>query len=161
MSCSDSEWGDLLTGYNGTTITYDEIGNPLSYYNGSSYTFTWEGRRLVGAVKGSNIMSFTYDDNGIRTSKTVNGVTHTYYLNGSQIIAEQWSDKLLVYLYDVSGSPIGMMFRKTSYATDQWDVFWFTKNLQGDIESVYNSSGQQVAYYSYTDAWGNYNPMVS
>ncbi len=34
-------------------------------------------------------MSFTYDDNGIRTSKTVDEVTHTYYLNGSQIVAEQ------------------------------------------------------------------------
>ncbi|NLJ15775.1 MAG: RHS repeat-associated core domain-containing protein, partial [Clostridiales bacterium] len=27
---SDSEWKDLLTAYNGQTITYDEIGNPLS-----------------------------------------------------------------------------------------------------------------------------------
>ena len=69
-----SQWGDLLTSYNGTAITYDAIGNPLSYYNGTSYTFTWEGRRLVGAVKGSSTMSFEYNDEGIRTSKTVNGV---------------------------------------------------------------------------------------
>lgn len=61
LAYTDSEWGDLLTSFNGTTITYDDIGNPLSYYNGSSYTLTWEGRRLVGAVKGSNTMSFTYD----------------------------------------------------------------------------------------------------
>ena len=145
MSCSDSEWGDLLTGYNGTTITYDEIGNPLSYYNGTAYTFTWEGRRLVGAVKGSKTMSFTYNDSGIRTSKTVNGVVHTYQLNGSQIVSEEWEDKLLVYLYDASGSPIGMMYQKTSYETNEFDVYWFTKNLQGDITSVYDSTGQQVA----------------
>ena len=113
----------MLTSYDGHAITYDEIGNPLSYYNGNAYTFTWEGRRLVGAVKGSNTVSFTYDDNGIRTSKTVNGVTHTYYLNGTQIVAEEWGDKLLVYLYDASGSPIGMMYRTTNYAVDQWDVF--------------------------------------
>ena len=73
--------------------------------------FTWTGRRLVEATKGSKEMSFTYDDNGIRTSKTIGNVTHNYYLNGSQIVAEQWSDKLLVYLYDVSGTPIGMMYR--------------------------------------------------
>ena len=48
-------------------------------------------------------MSFTYDNNGIRTSKTVNGVTHKYYLNGSSIAAEEWGDKLLVYLYDACG----------------------------------------------------------
>ena len=54
-------WGDLLTKYNGTTITYDEIGNPISYYNGSAYTFTWEGRRLVGATKGYSNMYFSID----------------------------------------------------------------------------------------------------
>ena len=61
LTYSDSQWGDLLTSYDGHAITCDEIGNPLSYYNGSAYTFTWEGRRLVGAVKGSTNMSFTYD----------------------------------------------------------------------------------------------------
>ena len=61
----------------------------MSYYNGSSYTFTWEGRRLVGAVKGSNTMSFEYNDEGIRTSKTVNGVETVYYVNGGQIVAEK------------------------------------------------------------------------
>ena len=157
LSYTNSQWGDLLTSYNGTPIIYDEIGNPLSYYNGSSYTFTWTGRQLTGASKGSTNMSFTYDDNGIRTSKTVNNVKHSYYLNGSQIVAEQWGDKLLVYLYDASGMPIGMMYRTTSYAVDQWDVFWFEKNLQGDIVAVYNSAGTKVATYSYTDAWGNHS----
>ena len=99
-------------------------------------------------------MSFTYNDEGIRTSKTVNGVTHTYQLNGSQIISEQWDDKLLVYLYDASGSPIGMMYRTTSYELDEWNVFWYEKNLQGDVVAVYNSMGQELVNYSY-DAWGN------
>ena len=78
-SYTDSEWGDLLTAFNGTAITYDEIGNPLSYYNGSSYTFTWQGRRLISAIKGTDTMSFAYDSDGLRKSKTVNGVT-TYYV---------------------------------------------------------------------------------
>lgn len=149
--------GDLLTSFNGTAITYDEIGNPISYYNGSSYTFTWTGRQLTTAVKGSTNMSFTYDDNGIRTSKTVDNVKHSYYLSGSLIVAEQWSDKLIIYLYDSTGSPIGMMYRTTSYAVDQWDIFWFEKNLQGDIVAIYNSSGTKVATYTYTDAWGNHS----
>ena len=157
LSYTDSQWGDLLTSYDGHTITYDAIGNPLSYYNGSAYTFTWEGRRLVGTVKGSNTMSFTYNDEGIRTSKTVNGVTHTYQLNGSQIVSEEWGDKLLIYLYDASGSPIGMMFRKTTYAEGQWDIYWFEKNLQGDIVAVYNNSGDKVAWYTYSTAWGTHS----
>ena len=75
----------------------------------------------------------------------------------SQIVAEQWSDKLLVYLYDSTGMPIGMMYRTTSYAVDQWDVFWFEKNLQGDIVAVYNESGTKVVTYNYSDAWGNHS----
>ena len=106
-------------------------------------------------------MSFTYDDNGIRTSKTANNVKHSYYLNGSLIVAEQWSDKLIVYLYDSTGMPIGMMYRTTSYAVDQWDVFWFEKNLQGDVVAIYSSNGIKVATYTYNDAWGNHTVSYS
>ena len=35
----DSDWGDLLTGYDGKTISYDAIGNPLS---DGTWTYTWE-----------------------------------------------------------------------------------------------------------------------
>ena len=30
----DPEWKDLLTTYNGETLTYDGIGNPLTYTKG-------------------------------------------------------------------------------------------------------------------------------
>ena len=50
-----------------------------------------------------------------------------------------------------------MMYRTTSYAVNQWDVFWFEKNLQGDIVAVYNSTGTKVATYNYIDAWGNHS----
>ena len=156
-----SQWGDLLTSYNGTAITYDAIGNPLSYYNGTAYTFTWEGRRLVGAVKGSSTMSFEYNDEGIRTSKTVNGVETVYYVNGSQIVAEKTGTRTIAYIYDASGTPIGMMYRTTSYAENVWDVFWYEKNLQGDIIAVYNSTGTKVATYTYSDAWGNHTVSYS
>ena len=156
LGYSNSQWGDLLTSYNGTAITYDGIGNPLSYYNGTSYTFTWEGRRLVGAVKGAKTMSFAYNDEGIRTSKTVNGVTTTYYVNGGQIVAESNNSRTIVYIYDVTGSPIGMMYRTPSYAANTWDVFWYEKNLQGDIIAVCNSEGTKLISYNYSDAWGNY-----
>jgi hypothetical protein len=42
----DSNWKDKLTSYNGKTITYDQIGNPLS---DGTYNYTWEeGRQLAG-----------------------------------------------------------------------------------------------------------------
>lgn len=152
---NDADWGDLLTSFNGHAITYDAIGNPLSYYNGSSYSFTWKnGRQLATATKGSDSLSFDYNDEGIRTSKTVNGVEHTYSLSGSQIVAEEWGSNLCVYLYDADGSPIGMQYRTTSMAEGVFYTFWFEKNLQGDIVAVYNEDGVKVCTYTY-DAWGN------
>ncbi len=127
----------------------------MSYYNGNSYTFTWEkGRELATLVRGSQNISFTYNADGIRTSKTVNGVTHYYTLNGSQILSEEWEDNLYIYLYDESGAPIGMRYRNSTYAEAQFDTFWYTKNLQGDIVGVYNDEGVLVRSYVY-DAWGN------
>ena len=105
---ADSTWGDKLTSYRGVSIYYDEIGNPLSYYNGSSYTFAWTGRQLKSATKGGLKYTYTYNDEGIRTSKTVGGVTTTYYLSGAQIIAEETNGNVTIYLYDASGTPVGM-----------------------------------------------------
>ena len=48
-SYGDSSWGDLLTSYNGESITYDTIGNPLS---AGSKEFTWEGRQMFWMVNG-------------------------------------------------------------------------------------------------------------
>jgi YD repeat-containing protein len=80
-------WGDLLTSYGGGSITYDAIGNPLTYYNGNSYTFEWKNGRQLAAVSSDDFeLEFAYNDEGIRTQKIVNGVVHTYRLSGNDII---------------------------------------------------------------------------
>ncbi|MBQ2793110.1 MAG: RHS repeat-associated core domain-containing protein [Clostridia bacterium] len=130
---------------------YDTLGNPLTYYDGTS--FSWQGRQLVGAVKGTNTMSFTYNDSGLRTSKTVNGVTTEYYWNGNLLAAEKSPYYLIIYNYDASGRPIGMAYRESTYTQYQWDIYWFDLNLHGDVVSVYDNSGIMRLSYSY-DAWG-------
>ena len=54
-------WKDLLTSYNGNTIIYDAIGNPLNW--GSSLTdLTWSnGRRLVSLKNGTRMIQYGYD----------------------------------------------------------------------------------------------------
>ena len=54
-----------------------------------------------------------------------------------------------------------MLYRTPSYATNTFDVFWYEKNLQGDIVAVYNSSGTKLVSYNYTDAWGNHSISYS
>jgi hypothetical protein len=87
-------WGDKLTRYNGETITYDEIGNPLSYRDGMEMTWL-NGRKLTTLQSGNDSISYKYDSNGVITSKTVNGVEYTYeYLNG-HLMHEQGEKKYL------------------------------------------------------------------
>ena len=160
---SNSNWGDQLTAYNGAAITYDANGNPLTYNNGSSYTFTWTaGRRLATAVKGSYSLSFTYNENGIRTSKTINAVKHEYILDGTNIIAEKWGASgvthYIEYIYDANGV-IGMIYHNTSMSVAEFEYYYFEKNLQGDIVTIYDIYGSVVVKYTY-DAWGNVSSNV-
>ena len=145
---SDSTWGDQLNGY-----TYDEIGNP-SYYNG--YALTWSGRQLMEMNRnaGQSVLTFAYNSDGIRTSKKSGSVEHIYTLDGSRIVSEAVGNVLMVYLYDESGSPIGLQYRTNSYAAGVFDTYYFEKNWQGDILAVYTEAGVLIGSYTY-DAWGN------
>ena len=152
---TNGEWGDLLTTYDGVEITYDAIGNPLRYYNGMMMDLYWEGRRLTSADVASYRLEFEYNEDGIRTAKCVNGTTHAYAVSGERIINERWAGNILLYVYDASGSPIGMKYLSTG-AAGEWASFWFEKNLQGDIVAVYSDDGTKLISYTY-DAWGNFD----
>ena len=150
----DSTWGDMLTNYNGTTISYDAIGNPTKWRNAVS--LTWEGRELQRADLAVNVyVDYTYNSDGIRTSKSytnaLSGETrnHTYVLDGTRILSEKITGSLsytLYYLYDESGNVQGFIYNNTHY--------YYQKNLQGDVVRILNSSGSVVVEYTY-DAWGN------
>ena len=142
----NANWGDQLTKFNGTSITYDSLGNPLSYYNGNSYTFTWaNGRQLASTVKGGVTTTYTYNADGIRIGKTVGSTAVEYILDGTQIVGEKNGSFIIRYLYDPQGAPVGMVFDSTTYL--------FEKNLQGDVIGIYTTGGTKVASYTY-DAWG-------
>jgi RHS repeat-associated protein len=171
----DAAWGDLLT-YDGYyTIRYDEVGNPkhLLEYEEDDFLvgarLVWQGRQLMGYHLGEGYsgeideyyssITFTYNADGIRIGKNVNGTQYEYIVSGSQILAEKWTyggvEYFLQYLYDESGSPIGLNYRTSQYAENVFDVFYFEKNLQGDIVAIYNDSGTKIGTYAY-DAWGNF-----
>ena len=143
----NADWKDLLTAYDGETITYDGIGNPLSYYNGTRWTFTWEdGRQLATATDGTTNVSYTYDSDGIRTSKTVNGVKHTYVYASGKLLRETYGDTTLDFFYSTSGQPYALSYNGT--------VYYYITNLQGDVMSIVDGTGAVVAEYEY-DPYGN------
>ena len=150
----DGTWKDMLISYDGQSITYDAQGNPLTYLGS---TLTWEkGRQLKtfsNTEKRLNC-SYTYNANGIRTSKTVNDVRHTYTLDGTKILRETWPGidenqveftNYLIPLYDNEENVSGILYNDVPY--------YFLKNLQGDIIAITNHYGKTIARYAY-DAWG-------
>ena len=135
-------WGNLLN-----KKIYDGIGNPLSY---RGWTMNWQGgRQLASMAKGSDTLSFAYNESGLRTSKTVNGVTHSYVWQGSKLAADITDAYALYFHYDSSGEVIG--FTRTANGTDI--EYFYVKNLQGDILKVITATGTEAATYTY-DAWG-------
>ena len=135
----DETWKDKLISYNGQTITYDAVGNPINYMGN---TLTWTmGRQLASF---GNI-SYTYNEDSIRTSKTSNGVTTKFYLNGTNIIEQTDGTTTLYFFYDSVGEIVGFKYNGNNYL--------YVKNSMGDIVGIADAAGDLIANYTY-DAWG-------
>ena len=143
---TDTSWEDKLTKINGNNITYDANGNPLSYRDGMS--FEWENGRILKKINTSDSsIQMSYDSNGMRTQKTVGGVkTNYYYDSDKNLIALVKGNDTLLFYYDSDGSATSFSYNGTMY--------FYVKNLQGDVIRIIDLAGTEVASYVY-DAWGN------
>ena len=161
---TNPSWPDLLTSVtaNGTTkdVLYEgqsqtsdlpSSGNPITYYNGKDYTFTWtKGRQLASATVDGKQISYTYDMSGVRTSKTVNGTTYNYTTLSGKVMRQQWDGKTLEFVYDDSSQPFAMIYKHGS----ETELYYYLVSAQGDVSAILDSGGKIAASYDY-DAWGN------
>ena len=141
--------------YEGQSQTSDlpSSGNPVTYYNGKDYTFTWtKGRQLASATVDGKQVSYTYDMSGVRTSKTVNGTTYNYTTLSGKVMRQQWGDKSLEFVYDDGNQPFAMIYNDGSTTT----LYYYVLNAQGDVIALLNADGTLAASYNY-GAWGNYS----
>ena len=143
---NDTNLKDKVTKISGDTITYDQSGNPLSYRDIMS--FTWQNcRQLAFLQTADNNVSYKYDSNGMRTQKTNNsGTTYYYYDSGNNLIGMTKGNNTLLFYYDSDGNVTSFKYGGTMY--------YYIKNLQGDIVKIINQAGTVYASYVY-DAWGN------
>ena len=145
-SYGDTNWKDKLTEFDGDSITYDKNGNPLTYRD--DMTFEWENGRILKNINTSDkAIQMSYDSNGMRTQKTVNGVkTNYYYDSSNNLFALTQGNDTLFFYYDNSGEVMSVSCNGTMY--------YYIKDLQGDITEIVDKDGKAVAEYAY-DAWGN------
>lgn len=152
-------WGDLLTEYDGTEITYDEIGNPLS---DGTRTFEWEhGRQLKSLTKDNVKWEYTYDANGMRTSRSNGTVTYEYVYNGDKLsqmtILTKNADnsvttEVVNFAYDASGLPFTLTYIPDGAETGT--TYYYVTNIQGDVVGLTDSEGTLIISYFY-EAYGS------
>ena len=169
---TNPSWPDLLTSVTANSTTKDVLyegqsqtsdlpssGNPITYYNGKDYTFTWtKGRQLASATVDGKQVSYTYDMSGVRSGKQVyttsnqRTTTYTYTTLSGKVMRQQWDGKTLEFVYDDGNQPFAMIYNDGSTST----LYYYVLNAQGDVIALLNSAGVLVASYNY-GAWGNYS----
>ena len=137
-------WRDQLHFYNGQAITYDAMGNPLQYLG---MQMEWEKGHQLKHITGAGLdMYCMYNDSGKRIRKTVNGVTTDFYLDGSAILMQTSSDGSRIdFFYDDKGNVFAMKYQN--------EMYFYRKNLFGDILGILDSHGTELVKYEY-NSWG-------
>ena len=114
-------------------------------------SFTWKnGRQLASLQNGNSVVNYTYNADGVRIGKS-GAKAAAYTVSGTQILGENNGSNTTYYLYDESGSPIGLTYKGKTY--------YYRKNLQGDIINITDSTGAKVVTYTY-NAWGKIMSMT-
>ena len=110
------------------------------------------GRQLSSLYANNTAISYTYTPGGTRTSKTVGGVKTEYLLDGGLIMQQKTGSKILNFYYDSAGQVVSLGYKASASSAE---IFYFvSRNLQGDVVSIYNSSDSSlVGTYTY-DSWG-------
>jgi len=165
---------------NGEMTSFD--GWTYSWSKGKLTTIrqitTAASRAIVkpGLPTSSKTHSFTYNAFGQRTmaqysyfvdptsstpigwGETVNYTKKFFYDHAGRLMFETKTTTLqgtgeeyyeIAYLYDQS-SMVGMEFTKNNQST----LYYFQRNLQGDVVAIYDTNGTLKVRYTY-DAWGN------
>ena len=99
----------------------------------------------MSMTKPGSTLTFTYDADGNRTSKTVNGVTTSYTYVDGRVTHETNGTDTIHYRYDTNGTLLSMNLNGTEY--------YYLYNGQRDVIGLYDANGNVVVEYTY-DAWG-------
>lgn len=140
----DNEWTDQIKTIDGKKITYDAAGNPIIYTKGRN--LQWTGRRLDKVETTDKTIAYTYNEEGIRNSKDINGISTDYVIEGEDIIYEKTGDNEIWYIYDANTEITGFVYNDMEY--------YYEKNAGNDVVALWNQSREKVCSYTY-DAWGN------
>ncbi len=123
-------------------ITYDSIGNPLSY---GDIQLTWQmGRELASLTKDGVTYNYKYNYDGLRTYKSDGTNTYNYIWQDGKLISQIGAGNTIKFIYE-GDKPTAINYNGTEY--------YYVTNLQGDIIAILDKNGNCTVEYTY-DAWG-------
>lgn len=93
---------------------------------------------------GGNI-SYSYDKDGIRQTKTVGTAITQYYYNGNVLMGTYDGTNKLLFSYDEQSNVVAVDYNGTYY--------YYLRDGQGNIIKLIDGNGATVVSYSY-DPWG-------
>ncbi|MBN7773730.1 polymorphic toxin-type HINT domain-containing protein [Clostridium aminobutyricum] len=150
---SESEITDYYYDNNGNTIAKktgilkDKTGNEslalsLDFKGGEVYQYDGFDR-LIGVQNSSGSSIYTYKPDGLRLSKTVNGVTTTHIWEGQNISLE----------LDANSGVVNRYIRGNGLINSDKNG-WYLFNGHGDVVQLADNAGTVIKEYAY-DAFGN------
>lgn len=140
----DSNYPTRLVSFDNQTITYDNLGNPLTYRGA---VLTWNrGTLLSSYTKDGVSININYDGFGLLKSKMVGtSITAFNYVNGLLLLEIRGTD-IITYLYS-NKDIIGFAYHNV--------IYYYEKNIQNDVIAIRDINHNIVASYIY-DAFGNH-----
>ena len=103
------------------------------------YSMTWvKGRQLSAVSDADTSITFKYNNNGIRTKKTVNGVDTEFTYVGDMLVSQKTGNEIINFAYTAGGAPYGFTYNNQSY--------YYLLNLQGDIIGIYDNTGTVLRF---------------
>ena len=98
---------------------------------------------------GMTTWAYTYNADGMRTSRTNGSKTYNYVYNSSQLVQMTVGNDTLYFAYGAMG-PSSVTWNGTTY--------YYSVNGQGDVIGIFDTDGNLVVGYNWDTAWG-YNPI--
>lgn len=121
-----------------------------------NYVYTYNPAQQLTKVQtltGKVVATYSYDENGLRLTKTVGDTTHEYFYNNEVLNMEvvNTNGKTQYRYYEWNGyTPLGMIVKEDG----EEKAYQFITNHRGDVLSIHDEQDQEVGSYQY-DAYGN------
>lgn len=140
----------LTQGTSSTTFADDQRGNRtgMTPSTGSPTAYSYDqANRLVTYTRGTTSAGYAYNGDGLRMSKTVNGVAEPFVWDVAGGIPLVLKDGSTGYVYGPGGLPLEQI-------NSSGTVLWYHHDQLGSTRVLTDASGTIAATYTY-DAYGN------